>query len=267
MVNCGSMILNGCEPFTTPNRSADTFVIALPSTLASVAPASIVALALTDGESCAAPGFVTLNCMTYVVPAVSPALDTTTDRLPGPAVQFPLVSNPPDPPGVTPSAESSGVPDPVSPDTVTIDPAAKSQFVTSDTVIALLTCQIGLLCSITCTVKIGSITFKGSVPFATPRRFPLSFVIACGAALASSDPASTVAAMLTDGDTWAARGPGLSTGTSRVPVATFHAPDEPTPPPPPSEMSKDATFESEPVSPEMVSVDPAAKSQLVCTDT
>jgi hypothetical protein len=64
---------------------------------------------------------------------------------------------------------------------VTVDPAGRSKSAVSETVNVLVAPDAGVLCRIDVTVKLGTTTFSGSAPLATPYSGSPGFVIAADA--------------------------------------------------------------------------------------
>jgi hypothetical protein len=197
-------------------------------------------------------------------------------------VHSPLVPNRPDV-EVTGKIELVAVCDPVSPVTVTVDPAARLKLAVSETVNVLVAPGTCVLCRIHFRLKLGTTTSSGSAPSVTPYRSVPSFVIGADTIEPTLLPLPSLisADTLTAGDDCAVSVfvkvnvtthsvsdtvPQDTAVNTSVPVDWSHAPLVPNRP------SVEVTVKllsavCDPVSPVMVTVDPAARSKLAVRET
>jgi hypothetical protein len=281
----GTTTVSGSAPLATPSRSHPGFVIsadAIEPTLLPL-PSWISADTLTAGDDCAESGFVNSNITTHSVPDTVPPDAAVNTSSPDDCVHAPLVPNRSSV-DVTGKLALSAVCDPVSPVMVTVDPAARSKSAVSETVIVLVAPDFGVLCWIDFRLKLGTTTVSGSAPLATPSRSHPGFVISADAIEPTLLPLPSwiSADTLTAGDACAESGfvnsnitthsvpdtvpPDAAVNTSS-PDDCVHAPLVPNRP------SVDVTGKlalsavCDPVSPVMVTVDPAARSKSAVSET
>jgi hypothetical protein len=179
---------SGSAPFATPYSAVPGFVIAadaIEPTLP-LLPSSIAANTLTAGDACAAAGLYKTKVTTHTVPDAVPPDAAVNTSCPDACVHAPLVPNRFDVEDTVKLPESA-VCDPVNPEIVTLDPVARLKLAVSETVKVLVAPDIGVLCWIDFTLKLGTCTVNGSAPFATPYSAVPGFVIAADAIVAVPD--------------------------------------------------------------------------------
>ena len=231
--------------------------------------------------------FVKVNVTTHGVPDTVPPDATVNTSCPGVCVHAPLVPN-------SSSVEvtvtllcpvGDPVCDPVSPVMVTVDPAGRSKSAVSETVNVLVAPDAGVLCPIDVTVKLGTTTVSGSAPLATPYS---AFPCFCNAAFAI-EPTLTLPSLISAdtltaaGDDCASSGffnsnvtshsenasnvpPDAAVNTSS-PVDCVHVPLVPNRSDVEDTVKLALFAVCDPVSPVMVTVDPAARLKLAVNET
>eukprot|EP00960_Hanusia_phi_P012147 354225-Hanusia_phi.AAC.1 len=126
--HAGTSTSSGSYPFATPYQLLPGFVMAAAEMLP-ITPASAVEYispaALTDGDDWSLEGFVSVKYTSHATPAAVPLPAAVSTSLPVPWLHTPDAPSKP-PVLVTASAALSPVLDPVSPVTVTVDPASMS---------------------------------------------------------------------------------------------------------------------------------------------
>ena len=167
---------------------------------------------------------------------------------------------------------------------VTVDPAARSKSAVSATVNVLVAPDPGVLCRIDFRLKLGTTTLSGSVPLATPYSAAPSFVIAADAIEPTLLPLPSLisADTLTAGDACdeflfvklnvtSHAVPDTVTEPAAVntscPDACVHVPLVPSRPDVEDTVKLALSSVCDPVSPVMVTVDPAARSKLAFSET
>ena len=207
----GTCTSSGSAPPVTPTAAVPGLSIAWYSPCPSSGPVSDFTLALTlmAGDACLDALFCSTNDTLIKLPLTSPEPTTRSvssplsrDHHPVDPTTAPLL---PAPPHIVVSASSpSAVNDPVSPLTVTLEPAAKWQSGASVTVSLLDADASGLVCPMRLVLNPGTCTSSGAAPPSTPSRSSVALPIACGTPSPPYRPsaASTDASMLIEGDVW-----------------------------------------------------------------
>jgi hypothetical protein len=276
--------VSGSAPLATPYSAVPGFVIAADAIEPTLTPPSLISAdKFTAGDACAVSLFVKANVTTHSVPDTVPKPAAVNTSCPDDCVHAPLVPNRPDVEDTVKFALSA-VCDPVSPVIVTVDPAARLKLAVSETVNVLVAPDTGVLCRIDFRLKLGTTTVSGSAPLATPYSAVPGLAISADAIELTLLPlASLISAdTFTAGDACAESGfvntnvtshavpdtvPKPAAVNTSCPDDCVHAPLVPNRPDDEDTVKFALSAVCDPVSPVIVTVDPAARLKLAVSET